>query len=626
MDMSKYRDIFLAESRDHLSQANRMLEALAAGDRNDAAIHDLFRHAHSLKGMATSMGFSPVATFAHRLEDVLDLLRTGQAAPDEDLLELLHRGFDQLATQVDVIEAGGPPPAADPALAHEMTCRGAGPADTPHPEPSASIRVDLVYVPNTVLPAARALVALERLGTLGTIVSTDPPRTAIEAGEFGGRLRVHLAGERSVAEVRAVSESLTDVHRVTVRAEDAAAENATATGSVDALPQTVRVRTRHLDRLLELIGELIVQRGRLESQLAGQIPPPVQETLEKIARRVGDLHHTIMDLRMLPFETVTLRLERTVRELARELGRKVVFTIEGREVGLDRSLLSEITDPLQHLLRNALDHGIEAPEERRAAGKPEAGRLRLRLDRRGDAVLLSLEDDGRGMDPDAIRRAALDRGLVDPERLARLDEEETLALVTRPGFSTAERITDVSGRGVGLDVVRTRIDHLGGHLQLQSRRGQGTAVLLTLPLTVSVVDTLLVEARGRAYGVPLTTVQGTTELQPDAVQYRAGQPYLVSEGNGLPLYDLGDLLHDGGEPDPFRQSRPVLLFRVGEHPAGMVVDEVRGKRDLVVKPLGTPLELLPELTGASILNDGNLALILDLEHLVRSLPASPGGA
>jgi two-component system chemotaxis sensor kinase CheA len=314
-----------------------------------------------------------------------------------------------------------------------------------------------------------------------------------------------------------------------------------------------------------------------------------------------------------------------VRELARELGKKVEFTIEGREVGLDRSLLEELVDPLLHLLRNALDHGLESPAERLATGKGETGSLRLRLERRSDAVLLSLEDDGRGMDPELIRRTARVRGLLEHERLERLDESELLMLVTLPGFSTAERLSSISGRGVGMDVVRTRIENLGGRLELRSRKGRGTSILLTLPLTISVVEAFLVEAAEHPYVVPVSSVQRTLELAPDEVQYRQGQPHLVLEDQAVPLFDLATLLVAGAEPGPFDRPRPLLLFRSGERDVALSVDVIRSRRELVVKPLGPPLELLPEFSGATVLDQGDVALILDLPNLVSPARSAAAG-
>jgi two-component system chemotaxis sensor kinase CheA len=481
----------------------------------------------------------------------------------------------------------------------------------------APVLVNLLYGPGTLLPAARALIALKQLATLGRILSTDPPEETIRQGDFTGRLRVSLESEREADEIRELLVTLPDVESATAHRESLPSPPSVAeTTGARSVPQTVRVRTGHLDRLLELVGELIVHRSRLETRLAPRAAEELRGELDRVKGLVSDLFDTVMDLRLLPFETVAHRLVRSVRELARDLGKKVSFSIEGREVGLDRSLLEELVDPLQHLLRNALDHGLETPAERRAVGKEETGVLSLRLERRSDAVVLRLEDDGRGMDPELIRRTALSRGLLDRARLERLDESELLLLVTTPGFSTAERLTSVSGRGVGMDVVRTRIENLGGRLELRSRKGRGTTVRLTLPLTISVVEAFLVEAATRPYVVPVSSVKRTLELAPDEVQYREGRPHLVIDEHAVPLFDLGSLLRRGEERSPFAATRPLLLFRSGEREAAVSVDAIRSRRELVVKPLGPPLELLPEYSGATVLDDGRVALILDLANLV----------
>lgn len=655
MDMSKYLDLYLSESREHLAAAEENLQVLASGERGQV-VHDLFRHAHSLKGMANSMGFATVGGLAHRVEDLLDLLREERVEVDHSLLALLHRGFDEVSRLVDRLEGGDSAAAADPELLAELSAvaaaseasadpgaetsereerpmAAAGEAAPPAPAASAErtpaavpLRVDLLYAPGTLLPAARALIALKQLATLGTVVSSDPPREKIHAGEFAGRLRALVETEREAEGVQALLAALPDVESASVR-RDEATEPAAAgePASPASVPQTVRVRTGHLDRLLELVGELIVHRGRLEARMEPETAETLRGELDRVRALVGDLFETVMDLRLLPFETVAHRLVRSVRELARELGKKVAFAIEGREVGLDRSLLEELVDPLQHLLRNALDHGLESPAERAAAGKSETGTLTLRLERRSDSVLLELEDDGRGMDPELIRRTARVRGLLESERLERLDETELLMLVTTPGFSTAERLSSISGRGVGMDVVRTRIENLGGRLELRSRKGRGTAVRLILPLTLSVLEAFLVEAGERSYVVPVSSVQRTLELVPSEVQFRQGRPHLVLDERAVPLFDLGSLLAPCGERAVFDRPRPLLLFRSGERSVALSVDAIRSRRELVVKPLGPPLELLPEFSGATVLDQGEVALILDLPNLVSPARSAAAG-
>jgi two-component system chemotaxis sensor kinase CheA len=628
--MSRYLDLFLSETRDHLTQGEDRLEEINRGERGQP-IHDLFRHVHSVKGMAASMGFGHITDFAHRLEDLLDRLREETIAPDDDLLDLVRRGLDQIAAQVDAIEAEQPPVEADAALLGQLQARldvktddsSPEPAPPPAPAPAAKseaprLRIEIGYARTTQLPGARALVALARLESLGTVLDVDPPREKMRGDSFLGRFRVRLATAEPLDAVRSRIERFPDVASVNVVSEETekkTADNAAGNAST-AIPSTVRVKTEHLDSLLEDVGELIVHRSLLRGRLGSEPQPEIEEQLDTMASLVSNVHETVLAMRLLPFETIAHRLSRSVRELARDLGKKARFEIRGRQVGLDRSLLEELLDPLQHIFRNALDHGLEPPDTRREMGKPETGSLILNLERKGDAAHVTVTDDGRGMDPDALRKAALERGVVSEEALGAMADEEVLLLVTRPGFSTADRATTVSGRGVGMDVVRTRIEGLGGHLALRSRPGQGTTVHLALPLTISVIESLLVEVGGETFAVPSTAVQRTGEIDPAAIQVREGLPHTVVDGQAVPLRDLATLLDMDAPEEPFTVPRPVFLFREGTRRAGMAVDRILGLREMVIKPLGRPLELVPGLSGATILDNGRVALILDLAKLL----------
>jgi two-component system chemotaxis sensor kinase CheA len=380
---------------------------------------------------------------------------------------------------------------------------------------------------------------------------------------------------------------------------------------------TVRIQTETLDRFLDHLGELIIQGSRLGNALWPGPEGAAAEALEALQKTLGRLRGDLMSLRMVPFEHIASRFVRSVRNLGGNLGKRVTLSIHGREVKLDRSMLEDLVDPINHILRNAVDHGIEPPDERLAAGKDPVGRITIRNTEQADSVTIQIEDDGRGMDPERIRRTAVERGFLAEEEARSLSEPEVLMLVTTPGFSTAERLTEVSGRGVGMDVVRTRIESLAGRLRITSRPGHGTCIQLRLPLTVAVIHAFLVRSGEEVYAVPVGSVRRTFEAPPARVTRLGRVPVIRLDGETVELIDLREMLDGvpgGGGRDG---APPALLFYREDRPVGLVVDAVLGKRDVVVKPLRSPLENLREFTGATILEDGRIAMILDVLNLAR---------
>jgi two-component system chemotaxis sensor kinase CheA len=379
----------------------------------------------------------------------------------------------------------------------------------------------------------------------------------------------------------------------------------------------VRIPARSLDRFLDTIGELIVQRGRLSGLLKGRSDRAVDLALERLRGLVDRLYGDVMGLRMIPFETIAHRFTRSVRELADSQRKKVALRIAGREVLLDRSMLDELIDPINHVLRNAVDHGIESPAERRAAGKSEGASISISLERAGDSVTIRIKDDGRGMDPEWIRQAALRKGFITSEAAELIGDSGALMLTTIPGFSTTDRVTDVSGRGVGMDVVRTRVETLGGRLALHSPPGAGLTVEMRLPLTIVVVQAFMVEAGNRRWAVPLSSVRRTLEITAETVERSGDRCWTVVGGERVLLYDLAATLGLGEASISFSQPRHALLASEAGRSVVFTVERIVGRREIVVKPLRRPLEELRGYSGATILDDGGIGLILDLLGLAR---------
>ncbi len=651
MDMSRYLDLFVSEARQHLQEAEREIARLAGGGADPEGLNALFRHFHSLKGMAASMGFKEIAHLSHAVEDLFDEIRKDPAlAGRSGMADLVLEGLDVVSRLVESASAGskefpeqeslvsrvkqmaaslkgGPSASAAPASRAEEPAREpppAAPAQPPPAAPAAVYRCRLLIDPETDLPAARAALTLRQMETLGTVLTSTPPRESLGKAPFDGSLTVLLSTALSRERLAAGLEGLLDVASYSLMEEllpsDAGSRRDAGVREAEpGLPSTIRIPTASLDHFLDTLGELITWRGSLAASLRNRDIGSALESHDRLSRAIDQLREEVMTIRLLPFEHLVPHLNQTVRALGRQTRKKVALQISGTEVALDRAVLEEILDPLNHILRNAVDHGIEPPEERIAAGKDPTGRVFIAVSREGDRVRIRIEDDGRGMDPENILRKAVEGRFLSASEAAALAPAEILLLTTIPGFSTTETPTELSGRGVGMDVVRTRIEKLGGHMDLQSGRGAGVTVLLDLPLTVAVIDAFLVEVADSVFAVPASVTYRTLLASRQAVR-RARNGFYLEDGGTLlyafrPDEALG-LARDGREM-PARL--PVLLFRTESARGALAVDAILERRELVVKPLGKPLEHLREYSGAALLDDGRIALILDVPNLHRQM-------
>ncbi len=669
MDTGDFLDLFLTESREHIEGMTALLASARRGPLASEDLNELFRHAHSLKGMASTMGFHSLARLAHAMEDVFHRWRDREIEPSDPLIEGLQRAADHLASQIDRLAAGGQPdedaaladslrgllpPAPDSRSAadapsaksgREPSGGGANPAGgLPRPaEPAGDSRpclsIEVRLRAGAHLPAARGLVVLKRLESLGRVLECRPQAAEIVPGRFEGVLRLTLASTEPARTIEKAIRSLPDVEmcRATPdparRGEGGRSDPADRTDRPGSDPDvqppgprteavhTIRVATERMDRLLDGVGELILDRERLKLSMGAEPGPSRVSILEGLGRTIDTLRDEVMAMRLIPFSSIAPRLERTVRELCHRLGKKVDLVVEGGDVSIDRSILEELTDPLQHILRNSIDHGVEPPEERAAAGKPASGRIVIGLTRHEERVALRVEDDGRGIDPAALRRVAVERRFVGREAAESLSDEEAVQLITLPGFSTAHRTTEISGRGVGMDVVQTQVRKLGGRLHIRSRAGLGTRFEMDLPLTVTVTRAFLCRAAGEIYAVPVSIVLRTLALRPERIQGSRGERVVQDENEIVTVLVLSGLLTDAaGAPDP--AAIPALIYRVGPKAYALAVDEILGEEEIVVKPLKHPLELLPHYSGAAILNDGRIALILDPTNLAHAARAA----
>jgi two-component system, chemotaxis family, sensor kinase CheA len=643
MELSQYAELFLSESREHVSAINHLLLTLESDPASRQAVEGLFRAVHTIKGMSATMGYRDVADLAHEMESLMDGVRAGRVTPDAELVDLLFSACDALegCIEVAVDEADngadhGPLLAslrafagADAGGAAPLAERAPEPADEAEAEAEAgTLRVRVSVSPESGMRGVRAYLAVKQARTLGEVTRLEPPEEALQEEGFAGVVRFFLRTESAPDAVEAAVRSAGEIDAVEIgtgagdaaaaRGGDAAADAGSEAAGGAGRARNIRVDLRRLDALVNGVGELVIVRDRMRS-LAQRAEPELSDSVDQASRLISELQDEIMRARMAPVWQVFDRFPRLVRDAARTLGKKVDFVIEGKDIELDRSMLDEIGDPLVHLLRNSLDHGIERPDERRAAGKPETGTLRLSAARERSRIVIRVEDDGRGIHRERVLARAVAQGMVAEAEAQGLADDDVHRLLTRPGLSTAETVTDVSGRGVGLDVVATRVRALGGMLEIESRPGEGTAFTLQLPQTLAIVRALLVRQSGETYALPLTHVGETVHLLAEEVGKVKGKPVAFLRDDVIPLHPLRRLLGGGrGDGAATGAKRPAVILEVGEQRVGLEVDALMGQQEIVVKAFDATADTLRLFSGATILSDGRPALILDAGSLISA--------
>jgi two-component system chemotaxis sensor kinase CheA len=621
MDLSKYTALFLAESREHLSACNRLLLEWEREPSATRQVGGLFRAIHTVKGMAATMGYAAVADLAHRLENLLDGLRRREAAPSGPEFQLLFRSVDALTAGVEAAVAGLST-SHDEALVAELDAAAAAVAEAAPPateapapdrpsgtcaalrEEARPIRVTLRR--DAVMRGARAALVLQRAEAFGAVSAVRPAPAQFDSQDFDGRFSFRLATGASEQAVVAALLGAGDVESVRFEADE-------ADGRAAAQSRQIRVDLGRLDALMKQVGELVVAKNRLGALAGDSADPALAEVSDRIGRLTAEMQAEVIAARMTPVGEIMERFPRVVRDLARDLGKRIRFDIEGGEIELDRSILEEIGPPLLHLIRNAADHGIEPPAERIAAGKPEEGRILLSASRERNSVALRLSDDGRGVDRERILAKARREGVVDAGSDA-LSDDHLLRVLARPGFSTAGAVSGVSGRGVGVDVVVTKVRALGGTIEVRSELGKGTTFTLRVPLTLAIVRALLASAGGERYAVPLAYVAETVEFDPRSVTALRDREALLVRDLVIPTVHLRELVRN--QPRPAQAKAPTVILEIGDRRAALVVDALVGQQDIVVEPFDAPRSMPSYVGGATILADGSPALILDAAALV----------
>lgn len=630
------RTLFIAEAEEHIANLESGLLRLEQGS-DTAVIGELFRSAHTLKGSAGAAGLTGISQLAHAMENLLDQVRNGTRAVTAELIDALLTGVDLLRAVVIALRQDAPLPDATPvirqltALAEQMPkeLQRDERATPPQRVTEVVVNLNIFIKPECPMPAARAFQAYLAMSRYGEVVSLDPPVSEIQAGRAKYRLvaQVRLPDETALGELGQELARFDDVVVEMQRQqggqmvrEIVTAPPAEAVTVAPTEVQSVRVSVEQMDALLNLVGELVIERARLErgvrrvTEFHGNgIAEELQGVTERVSRIIGQLQEALTRTRMVPLSVIFGRFPRLVRELARSMGKRVQLRIDGEETEIDRALVEKISECLVHLVRNALDHGIEPTDERLAAGKPPEGMVELMASQSEGSVIIVVRDDGRGIDPNKLRRKAVEHGWVSEEQATAMSDEEVLRLVFRPGFSTKETVSEVSGRGVGMDVVKNAIEQIGGTVDIHSTVGVGTTVTLRLPLTLAIIPALLVRVVGRLFALPMHSVAEVLDLRRETVQVIGqGEQVLMLRGEPLPLWSLAHLLGAANG----RKEKTAVIVRQQDRWVALSVEGVEGKDEIVIKPLGFPLHTLRTFLGATILGDGSVALIVDLNGVL----------
>lgn len=679
MDMSQYLDVFLEESKEHLENLNQKLLQLEKNRNDINALNEIFRAAHTLKGMSSTMGFEDLADLTHHMENVLSDLKEAKMEVNSDIVDVLFKCLDRIQLIVESIESTGSGIMDNSDLITLLDNVKSGSLEAAAiaeemiklPEMPEVVAVDeiveennpdftfndyditvlkeasskgfkIFYIkvgidPSCLMKSVRAFMVFKVLEEDGEIIKSNPSAQELDEGKFDESFEVFLITsadkERIIKNINNISEiKVLTIEKIEISSVASSSEKPSA-GKVDILnieqgtnnvndekkkahkvKQTVRVDIERLDNLMNLVGELVMHKGRLEQIGSNTKIVELNETIEQIDRISADLQSVVMKVRMVPIEQVFNRFPRMVRDLAKDLNKEVEFLMEGKETELDRTVIDEIGDPLVHLLRNAVDHGLEPAEERIKKRKPAAGTVMLRARHEGNNVYIEVEDDGAGIDIEKVKKKAVEKGLISEKDAEKMDKDEAVELLFYPGFSTASIVTDVSGRGVGLDVVKTKIESLNGEIAVETKLDKGTKFKIKLPLTLAIIQALMVAVRDEIYAIPLSSVDETTMISKNDIKMVQGQEVMMLRGNILPIFRLAELLETPGDALNDEEMY-VVVVRKADRQIGLVVDTLIGQQEIVIKSLGKILSGIPGIAGAIVAGDGNVRLILDVATL-----------
>ena len=685
MEVNQYLEMFIEESKEHLQACSEHLLELEKNPDDLAIVGEIFRSAHTLKGMSATMGFEDLADLTHKMENVLDAIRNEKIHVSPEILDIVFESVDHLEEMVMDIANGGDGKRDVSSTVAQLKRIESGEEAIPEvvatvetPQVSSVLEYDsfeqtvitqsaeqgfnafeisVSLREDCLLKAARVFMVFEILEKDGDVIKSAPSVEKLEDEQFDQQFYVAFVTKESAEDMQKKLMKVSEVEEVKIatinqeqfsekqqyEASQEVAATATATAEVvdtqetTAKPaaakattpakadkshapvgnKTIRVNIERLDILMNLFEELVIDRGRLQSISTEVNHGELNETVERMSRVMGDLQTIILTMRMVPVETVFNRFPKMIRQLSRDLNKKINLEIIGAETELDRTVIDEIGDPLVHLIRNSVDHGIENPTTRRAKGKPEEGTVVLRAYHSGNYVFIEIEDDGAGINRDKVLSKAISKGIVTQEQALTMSDNQINELILASGFSTADVISDVSGRGVGLDVVKTTIESLGGNISIESTQDVGSIFSIQLPLTLSIISVMLVEIEEEIYAIPLSSIIETSIIRTSDIMNAHNQKVIDFRGKVVPLVFLEEIFEVPRKELQDDEFHSVVIVRKGEKLAGLVVDSFIGQQEIVLKSLGNYLTNIFAISGATILGNGKVALIVDCNALIK---------
>ncbi len=653
MDMSDLIEVFFEEADEQLQHLDEGFMALERNPEDAGLVNEIFRAAHTLKGSSATMGFQQIAELTHTMENLLDMIRSGQQTVTPEGVDALLRGVDVVRQLVEKARSGSGEEVETAEVVEALkSVSGAGsagsstaaeasaPPQASAPIPDGCLRIEGRVAPECMMPSVRGFMVFNTLSGRGTVRSCTPGQDNLDDLQPGGVLSIDFEPSVTKEEIRAELGTICEIDIVVIDPTEKSAEappkaavcTDTAGKGEAATPghamQTVRVGVDRLDTLMNLVGELVIDRtriGQIEASLSAKYRGEVlvsglNEASLHLGRMINELQEQIMRIRMLPVDQVFNRFPRMVRDLSQKAGKKVNFVISGQETELDRSILEDIVDPITHLLRNSIDHGLESPEQRKQAGKPDEGTVQLVARQEENRIVIEVEDDGRGIDAQSVKRAAVKKGALTAEAAEKMSEKDALQLIFGSGVSTAEKVTDVSGRGVGMDVVRSNIEKLSGAIEVHTELGVGTRISLHLPLTLAIVQAMLTSVGNRVFAIPLTSVVETSRCNKSDISTIEGHPVLQFRGIVLPIVHLARVFPSRhAAKDDLADITTLVVVKSNGQQIGVVVDALIGEQEVVIKSLGSFFGQVPGVSGAAQMGDGGIALIVDAPGLVSIL-------
>ncbi|MEY8415773.1 chemotaxis protein CheA [Tissierella praeacuta] len=669
LDISQYINIFVEEAKEHLQSMNDVLLELEKNPSHLGNINEIFRVAHTIKGMSGTMGFHNMANLTHEMENVLQAARSNDIELSEDIIDILFECFDALDSSVNhIIDYGAEDDDTNQILIDKLTNLLNREKNTKHNDGETKelnmdkfvlevvdkaredglniYSIDFILNESCMLKSARAFIIFNTLENFGEIIYSNPSVEDIEDEKFELEFSVVLVSSYDKSNILKELNQISELEKINLsdfigidsnnkidsnsktisddldksgESKISSNENndktqKTTQGNVGKIGKTVRVDIDRLDNLMNLVSELIIIKTRMDDLSEKSTGENMTEAIEYLERITTNLHDAVMKVRMVPIERVFNRFPRLVRDLSKELGKEIDLQMSGEETEVDRTVIDEIGDPLIHMIRNSIDHGIELPADRIKAGKPETGTVILKSYPDGNNVVVEVEDDGKGMDPNLIKRKAIEKGVIDEREAEGLSIEDSINLLFRPGFSTADTISDVSGRGVGLDVVKSKIESINGNVEIESIQGKGSKFIIRIPLTLAIIQALLIKLSEEIYAIPLSSITEIINISSNQITDVQGQEVVLYRNMTLPIIRLKDIL--GIEHNEENEELIVVVVRKGDKQAGLIVDNLIGQQEIVIKGLGKYLAGIKYLSGATILGNGNISLILDINSLI----------